>query len=78
MTEATGLTRPEILDLVERAVQRAMEQRPRPASVTQKQAAEMLNLSEPTISRMIRANQIRLNGIGRVPVSEIDRVLSVR
>ena len=59
-----------------RAVQRYAETHPRPSQVTQKLAAEMLNLSEQTVSKMVKTGRIRLNDCGMIPITEIDRVLS--
>lgn len=61
-----------------KAVRKYAEAHPRPVHVTAKDAAEMLRLSESTISRMIRAGNIRLNDSGRIPIAEIDRVIAVR
>lgn len=47
--------------------------RPRPAHVTIKQAAEMLDKSEPTIRKLIRDGKIKLNDAGMIPITEIDR-----
>jgi hypothetical protein len=57
------------------AVRLYAETHPRPLHVTQRQAAEMLDKSEPTIGRMVRAGTIKLNGAGMIPISEIDRLL---
>jgi hypothetical protein len=57
------------------AVRLYAETHPRPIQVTQRQAAEMLDKSEVTISRMVKAGTIKLNGAGMIPISEIDRIL---
>lgn len=49
---------------------------PRPASVTQKQAAEMLEVSEATVSRMVARRIFRLNKLGRIPIAQVDAVLA--
>lgn len=59
-----------------RAVRFYAESHPRPSQVTQAQAAEMLNISRATVSRMVRAGTIRLNAAGMISISEIDRLLS--
>lgn len=59
-----------------RAVQLYAESHPRPSQVSQSQAAEMLNLSRATISRMVKAGALKLNGCGLISTAEIDRVLS--
>lgn len=41
------------IQLAIKAVQIALESRPRPLHVTQKQASEMLGLSVPTVRKMV-------------------------
>lgn len=62
--------------IVCKAVATAMAMRPRPSSVDQKQAAEMLEVSQATVSRMVRSGTIKRNVAGRIPMEEVDRVLS--
>ena len=50
------------LDIAIKAVQRYAETHPRPVDVTQKQAAQMLKRSEPTIRKMIE-NGLRLHSV---------------
>lgn len=64
------------LEIAAKAVQLYAETHPRPAHVTQSQAAEMLHISRPTMTRLVRAGTVRLNACGLVPITEIDRVLS--
>lgn len=64
------------LDLIVKAIEIYGARHPRPSHVTQVQAAEMLDLSEATVSRMVKSGQIRLNGAGRIPITEIDRLLA--
>lgn len=52
-----------------------VEIHPRPAQVNQLQAAEMLGLSSPTVRKMVRSGQLRLNDCGLIPITEIDRAL---
>lgn len=52
----------------------ALAMHPQPAQVNQKQAAEMLGYSEPTIRKMILDGKIQLNNVGQVPISEINRL----
>lgn len=66
------------IDIAEAAIRRYAESHPRPPQVTQSQAAEMLHVSRPTVSRMIRAGTLRLNNCGMIPVSEIDRALAAK
>lgn len=48
----------------------------RPSQYRNVDAAEELGVSRPTLDRMIRAGNVRLNECGRIPASEIDRVLA--
>lgn len=64
------------LEIAIKAVQLYAETHPRPSHVTQTQAAEMLNVSEATISRMVKAGSLKLNKVGRIPVAEIDKALA--
>ena len=61
-----------------KAIRIYAESHPRPAHVTQEQAAQMLHRSRPTISKLIKAGTIRLNACGMIPVSEIDRAIEAR
>lgn len=61
------------LQIATKAVQLYAETHPRPIDVTQKQAAQMLNRSEPTIKKLIEAGTIKLNIDGRIPITEIDK-----
>lgn len=65
-----------VIEIAARAVQLYAETHPRPPQVTQTQAAEMLGISRPTLSRMVKAGSIRLNKCGLVPITEVDRVLA--
>lgn len=66
------------LEIAQQAVRLFAESHPRPTQVTQAQAAEMLGISRPTVSRMVKAGTIRLNACGMIPIGEIDRVLDGR
>ncbi|TDN50456.1 helix-turn-helix domain-containing protein [Azoarcus indigens] len=66
----------EVRAVVLEAIRAYAESHPRPPQVTQSQAAEMLGISRATVSRMVRAGTLRLNGCGLIPISEIDRVLA--
>jgi plasmid maintenance system antidote protein VapI len=69
-------TTQEPLDIAIKAVEIYASTHPRPAHVTQRQAAQMLSVSEPTVRKLIRAGKIRLNQCGLVPITEIDRALA--
>lgn len=64
------------LAIAKMAVQLYAESHPRPTSVTQDQAAEMAGVSRMTIHRLVRAGKLKLNGLGRIPTAEVDRVIS--
>lgn len=64
------------LEIAVKAVRLYAESHPRPSQVTQTQAAEMLGLSRPTVSRLVKSGQLKLNRCGMIPMSEIDKVLS--
>lgn len=68
----------EALEIAVKAVQLYAETHPRPIHVSQKQAAEMLGLSAPTVGRMVKSGQLRLNGAGLIPVGQIDELLATR
>ncbi|MES2770395.1 MAG: helix-turn-helix domain-containing protein [Pseudomonadota bacterium] len=68
----------ESLEIAMKAVSLYAEQHPRPSQVNQDQAAEMLDMCRPTLRKLISSGAIRLNKCGRIPVSEIDRVLVAR
>lgn len=58
---------------LKQVIQIVKDTHPRPAHVTQKQAAEMLGKSAPTIREMIKDGKIKLNDAGMIPITEIDK-----
>ena len=66
----------EVLAIAAKAVRLYAESHPRPVSVNQKQAAGMLNVSKPTVCRMVKTGRVKLNSLGQIPISEIDRLLA--
>lgn len=66
----------EALEIAVHAVRLYAETHPRPPHVTQKQAAEMLGLSAPTVNRMVRAGLLKLNHAGLIPIGQIDELLA--
>jgi len=66
------------VDIALKAIQIYAAQHPRPSSVTQLQAAEMLDVSHPTLRKLIRAGEIKTNKLGRIPITEIDLALAGR
>jgi predicted transcriptional regulator len=51
---------------------------PRPAQVTQKEAARMLGVSPRTVQNYVRGGAMRLNAAGRVPIEEVDKLMEAR
>lgn len=68
----------ELIQIAEAAIKRYAETHPRPPHVNQRQAAAMLDLSEKTVSVMVKSGRLRLNHLGFIPITEIDRVLSLQ
>lgn len=68
----------EPLDIAVKAVQIYAETHPRPAQVTQTQAAEMVGVSRWTIMRLVKAGEIRLNAVGTIPITEVDKLIRAR
>ena len=65
----------DALELAKIAVKSYAESHPRPLQVTQKQAAEMLEISIPTVRKMIAHGSLKLNESGLIHISEVDRAL---
>jgi excisionase family DNA binding protein len=63
------------IEIAERAVQLYAGRHPRPVQVTITQAAEMLGLSRHTVSKMVRAGQLKLNRCGLIPIEQVDAML---
>jgi excisionase family DNA binding protein len=63
------------IEIAERAVQLYAQRHPRPVQVTITQAAEMLGLSRHTVSKMVRAGQLKLNRCGLIPIEQVDAML---
>ena len=64
------------LEAALKAVEIFAARHPRPSHVTQRQAAEMLGLSEPTIRKMVRKGGFRLNRCGLIPIEQVDAALT--
>ncbi len=63
------------LEIAIKAIEVFAAKHPRPANINQKQAAQMLGVSEATICKWVRAGRIRLNNAGMISITEIDRLL---
>lgn len=68
----------EHIEIAVQAVRLYAETHPRPVHVTQKQAAEMLGLSAPTVSKLVRTGRLKLNGAGLIPIGQVDRLIGER
>ena len=64
------------LTIALKAVQTYAELHPRPSHVTQKQAAELLGLSVPTVRKMVACGTLKLNKCGLVPIYQIDLAIA--
>lgn len=64
------------LEIAVKAVEIFAARHPRPSHVTQRQAAEMLGRSEPTIRKMVRNGDFRLNACGLIPIEQVDRAIA--
>ena len=62
------------IDIALAAVRLYADTHPRPPHVTQKEAAEMLRMSEPTIRKLIQSGALKLNRAGRIPIAMIDEL----
>jgi len=54
------------------------EQHPRPSQVNAVQAAEMLGCSPQRVRKMIKDGRLALNGLGLIPIAEIDKALAIK
>lgn len=71
MSQAMNTT----LETAVQAVRIYSETHPRPPHVTQKQAAAMLHVSVPSVTKLIRNGRLSLNGLGLIPIGQIDAIL---
>jgi transcription initiation factor TFIIIB Brf1 subunit/transcription initiation factor TFIIB len=69
-------TDPNLLAVALKAIELYAASHPRPAHVTQKQAAEMLGRSEPTIRKMVQFGTLKLNACGMIPIAQIDAAIA--
>ena len=60
-----------------KAVELYAARHPRPNHVTQTQAAGMLGVSVATVNRMIKSGDLRLNGVRKIPIEQVDRLMAV-
>lgn len=65
----------DALRIAARAVQLYAETHPRPAQVTQGQAAEMLGVHPKTVKNYIASGKLTLNGCGLISIGGVDELL---
>lgn len=63
------------LEIALKAVQIYADMHPRPVHVTKKQVAEMLNLSEPTVYKLVKRGALKLNSCGLISITQVDALL---
>jgi len=80
--EVVMIRRDDLDDAIREAALRGAElalrraPKDRPSQYRKIDAAKELGVSRPTLDKMIRAKNIRLNECGRIPAEEIDRILA--
>lgn len=72
------LSESEALSIAEKAVRMYAESHPRPTQVNQSQAADMLNMSRPTVRALLNHGSLKLNDCGMIPIEMVDRVRADR
>ena len=76
MSELSSVIAAAADQAAEKAVQRLPGHgKARPFHVTQKQAAEMLNLSPATVNKMVKFGSFTLNTCGLIPIAQVDRAM---
>ena len=68
----------DVLSIAAKAVQMYAETHPRPPHVSQVQAAAMLGVSKATVSRLVKAGLLMLNGAGLIQIGQIDLIIEAR
>lgn len=70
------MTMNQALEIAVMAVRLYAETHPRPPHVNQRQAADMLHVSAPTVAALIKAGKLKLNGAGLIPIGQIDGLIA--
>lgn len=70
------MTMNQALEIAVMAVRLYAETHPRPSSVSQRQAADMLGKSVPTVAKLIKSGRLKLNGLGQIPIGQIDALIA--
>ena len=68
----------EHLAIATKAVEIYAATHPRPVHVTLKQAAEMMDITYPTLRKLIDCGILKLNLTGKIPIVLIDRAIAAR
>lgn len=75
--ERNLLQDPAMMEFAIAAVRYYAETHPRPSTVNQGEAAEMLGISGGTMSKLVKFGTFKLNESGRIPIHQIDLQLTV-
>lgn len=70
------MTELEAIDMAVRAVSIYAQRHPRPVQVTVTQAAQMLNVSRPTVHKYMKAGLLRYNKCGLISTEQVDALLA--
>lgn len=65
------------IEIARKAVQLYAEQHPRPPHVSQKQAGEMLGLSQPSIRKLMKSGVLAINDAGLIPIGMVDEAIAL-
>lgn len=66
------------LEIATKAVAIYAETHPRPPSVNIKQACKMLGKSRDTVVKIMAKSRVKMNDLGEIPITEIDRLIAAR
>lgn len=69
------LTQEQILNIALQGAKAYAETHPRPAHVNRMDAAKILKISYPTLKKLVVSGKIKMNRFGKIPITEIDKVL---
>lgn len=74
--QGPGLSELDALQIATKAVEIYAMRHPRPPHVNLTQAAEMLGVSRPTLSKLLLFYRIKRNKCGQIPIEAVDRLLA--
>lgn len=66
-----------MIDVALKAIELYATTHPRPPHVNQTQAAAMLNMSIPTVRKLVKSGALKMNKCGLIPITEIDKAINV-